>query len=180
MPAGCEVEFISVKGSVREGVLWFGELRSPAGRRATLLPGGDTLTDEKPAEVAVTAPLAYLYEPDGAVIRAHLVEQLGQRLDATKIDPDIAYLTADHKRSTPYARCYALDDYLPFNLKRLRGYLRQHNVGRITVKKRGSPLDPDELRQRLRLAGEEHRVIFLTRVKGEPAVLIGRAVSIGP
>ena len=42
----------------------------------------------------MAAPRAYLYEPDGAVIRAHLVARLATRIDATLIDPQIAYLTA--------------------------------------------------------------------------------------
>ncbi len=174
LPQGAEIEFISVKGEVREGVLWYGDLHSGVSRRATLLPEGNTLTDEPVTPIPVTEPKEYLYEPDGAVIRAHLVEQLAQRLEATKIDEDIAYLTAGSHQPTPFARCYTIEDVLPFQLKRLRGYLREHSVGRLTIKKRGSPLDPDVLRKQLRLKGEEERVIFLTHVKGKPTVLIGR------
>jgi hypothetical protein len=175
IPAGVEIEFISVKGEVREGVLWYGDLRTGAGRRATLLPAGATLTDETvDPPIAISEPREYLFEPDGAVIRAHLVEQLANRLDATKIDDDIAYLTAGQGQETPFARCYTLEDAMPFQLKRLRQYLRERNVGRLTIKKRGSPLDPDTLRKQLRLQGDEERVIFLTHVKGEASVLVGR------
>ncbi|MDX1616472.1 MAG: methyltransferase domain-containing protein [Candidatus Promineifilaceae bacterium] len=173
LPPQAEVEFISYEGEVREGVLWFGDLRGNAGRRATLLPGGHSLTDDAPATVPLTPPRRYLYEPDGAVIRAHLVEQLGARLGAAKLDESIAYLTADTARSTPFARCFELYDAFPFQLKRLRHYLRQRNVGQVTIKKRGSPLDPDHLRRQLRLQGEERRIIFLTQVVGQPTVLIG-------
>lgn len=174
IPADAEVEFISVKGEVREGVLWSGDLRSGAGRRATLLPEGHTLTDEAVDEIAVTQPASYLYEPDGAIIRAHLVEQLAGRIQATKIDPTIAYLTSDKRQETPFARCYQIEDWLPFQLKELRRYLRERNIGRVVIKKRGSPLDPDILRRRLRLTGSEQCVVFLTQVNGEPTVLIGQ------
>jgi hypothetical protein len=174
LPADIEVEFISVHGQVREGVLWFGDLRSAAGRRATLLPEGYSLTDEVVGEIAVSEPAGYLYEPDGAVIRAHLVEQLAHQLQASKIDPVIAYLTSDGRRETPFARCYRIDDWLPFQLKELRRYLRQRNIGQVVIKKRGSPIDPDMLRRRLRLAGSEQCVVFLTQVKGEPMVLVGQ------
>ena len=173
LPAETEVEFISVSGEVREAVLWFGALRTPVGRRATLLPGGATITDEEVGEIAVTRPGEYLYEPDGAVIRAHLVEQLAQKLGASKIEPRIAYLTADQPRLTPFARCYIIEDVFPFQLKRLRHYLRERGIGRVTIKKRGSPLDPDILRRQLRLRGDGHRILFLTKVKEEPTVLIG-------
>jgi hypothetical protein len=174
LPAGAEVEFISLDGQVREALLWFGDLRSAANRRATLLPGQHSLTDDQPGEIETGPPQAYLYEPDGAVIRAHLVQQLGHRLQASKIDDEIAYLTASRAQATPFARCYALDDYFPFQLKRLRAYLRDRGIGSVTVKKRGSPLDPDSLRRRLKLSGDGHCIIFLTQVQGQPAVLIGR------
>ncbi|MFQ5399149.1 MAG: class I SAM-dependent methyltransferase [Anaerolineae bacterium] len=179
LPDDTEIEFISVKGEVKEGVLWFGELRTGVNRRATLLPGEHTLSDEegKGKPIPATSPRSFLYEPDKAVIRAHLVEQLAARLNATKIDVEIAYLTAGMAQQTPFARCYAIEATFPFQLKRLRHYLREHRIGRITIKKRGSPLDPDELRRRLRLRGEGHRFVFLTHVLGEAAVLIGQAVS---
>jgi hypothetical protein len=57
-------------------------------------------------------------------------------------------------------------------LKRLREWLRARGVGRVTVKKRGSPLEPEELQRQLRLRGEESRILFLTNVSGKPYVLI--------
>jgi SAM-dependent methyltransferase len=174
IPADAEVEFISVNGEVKEGVLWFGSLASGIARRATLLPGGHTLKNQTHTEIPLSDPLAYLYEPDGAVIRAHLVQELGHQLGAYKIDQDIAYLTSAKKQDTPFARCFQIDAAFPFQLKRLRTYLRQHNIGKVTIKKRGSPLEPDWLQSQLRLKGEEHRILFLTQTKEKAAVLIGQ------
>lgn len=172
LPPEAEAEFVSLRGEVKEAVLWYGDLRSGAGRRATLLPGGETLTSLEAGDETVAAPRAYLYEPDGAIIRAHLVGQLAARLNATLIDPEIAYLSGDASLESSLARSYRLEDYFPFALKRLRRYLRERGVGSVTIKKRGSPLDPDVLRQALRLQGEAHRTIFLTRVMGRPTVLV--------
>lgn len=174
LPPGAEVEFVSVSGEVREGVLWFGALQRGSARRATLLPGGQTVTSaEVPVDVPVTAPGRYLYEPDGALIRAHLVEAVAERLGATKIDAEIAYLTADALQDTALARAFELEAALPFRLKTLRRYLQERAVGSVTIKKRGSPLDVETLRGQLRLKGPAERTLFLTRVRGEPTVLIG-------
>jgi SAM-dependent methyltransferase len=177
IPATAEAEFISLGGEVKECVLWYGELHSGAKRRATLLPGSHTLTDAGlPASpTPIGPPKAYLYEPDGAVIRAHLVEAVAAQLGASKLDQEIAYLTADHAQATPFARSYPIEAFFPFQLKRLRHYLHEHNVGQVTIKKRGSPLDPDHLQQQLRLVGpkENHRILFLTHIRGEAAVVIG-------
>lgn len=177
LPGDAEVEFISVRGEVKETILWFGQLQTGVRRRATLLPGEHTLTDQDKTEpVNITTPKAYLYEPNGAVIRAHLVETLALRLNATKLDTDIAYLTANAALDTPFAHCFAIEAYFPFQLKRLRHYLSQHQIGQVTIKKRGSPLDPDKLRQQLRLQKSHSAqcTIFLTHVKGEATVLIGQ------
>ncbi|HIP72115.1 MAG TPA: class I SAM-dependent methyltransferase, partial [Anaerolineae bacterium] len=121
IPPDAEIEFISLHGEVKEGVLWYDGFRAGAARQATLLPGSHTLTsNDLPGEdTAVTPPKAYLYEPDGAVIRAHLVQALARQLDATLLDPEIAYLTSDTVQETPFARCFRLEDVLPFQLKRL-------------------------------------------------------------
>lgn len=177
LPDDAEVEFISVNGEVKEGVLWYGRFQTTQ-RRATLLPDNTTLTtDDLPSEpVPITQPKAYLYEPDGAVIRAHLVEALAPQLQASKLSDDIAYLTSDTAVETPFARCFAIQDHFPFQLKQLRHYLREHSIGQVVIKKRGSPLEPAQLMQQLRLKGngDESCIIFLTQIQGEAAVLIGQ------
>jgi SAM-dependent methyltransferase len=176
-----EIEFISERGELKECALWFGPLRT-AGRRATLLAGGPdgvnthTLLADPAARTALSPPLAYLYEPDPAVLRAGLVTTLAAQLDARQLDADIAYLTADQLQPTPFARAYALEEALPFQLKRLRERLRARRVGRVTVKKRGSPLEPEALIHQLRLEGPEERVVVLTQVSGKAWALIGRRV----
>ena len=177
LPHNAEVEFISVNGEVKEAVLWYGRLQSGVQRRATLLPSNSTLTtDDAVDEIAITQPKQYLLEPDGAVIRAHLVETLATQINATKIDNDIAYLTANEAITTPYARCFAVEDTFPFQLKRLRKYLHERKIGQVTIKKRGSALEPDKLRQQLRLKKSDTGkcVLFLTFVRGETAVIIGQ------
>lgn len=180
IPDECEVEFVSLQGEVKEGVFWFGELRTDARRRATLLPQGVTIGDtamDSALAIPVTEPQAYLYEPDGAVIRAHLVQTLAQQLKATLIDETIAYLTADRAVDTPFARCFAIEEVMPFQLKQLRHRLRERGIGRVTVKKRGSPIAPEELQRQLGLKGNGEAIVFLTRVHSEPYALIGHEVT---
>jgi SAM-dependent methyltransferase len=167
-----EVEFISLQGELKEAVLWFGPFKTTR-RRATVLPGPYSMEETISEPLPVEAPKAYLYEPDSSILRAGLVAALGARLGAAQLDPDIAYLTADHQVSTPFARAWAVRDWFPFTLKRLRTYLRERGIGRVTIKKRGSPLEPERLQRDLRLEGEEQAVIFLTHLRGRPIVVIG-------
>ena len=66
---------------------------------------------------------------------------------------------------------------LPFSLKRLRALLRSRGVGQVVVKKRGSAVEPEQLRRQLRLEGPESAVVVLTRVAGAPTALLARAAS---
>ncbi len=168
----CEVEFVSFEGELREAVLWYGPLRT-ALRRATVLPADLTMTEMESESDAITPPRAVLYEPDPSLLRAGLVRQLAARLGAARIDPEIAYLTADTLLPTPWARAYRIEEAMPFGLKRLRQWLRARGVGSVTVKKRGSPVEPAALERQLKLRGAESRIIFLTKVGGKPYVLIG-------
>ena len=167
-----ELEFISLRGELKEAVLWFGPLKS-ADWRATILPGPHTMVgDDAHEPLGLSEPLEFLYEPDPAIIRAGLITELGDRLGACQLDPDIAYLNAGHLTQSPFARVWKIENWLPFHVKRLREYLRKRNVGNITVKKRGSPIQPEELIHMMHLRGDEQRVIFLTHLTGDPIVIV--------
>ncbi|KUJ70155.1 methyltransferase [Streptomyces albus subsp. albus] len=172
IPDDAEAEWISDGGDVKEAVLWFGT--EPGARRATLLPAGATLTGRGLPDPRVRPVGRYLYEPDGAVIRAHLVAEVAEELAGGLIDATIAYVTADELTPTPYATAYEITDVLPFNVKRLKALLREREVGVLTVKKRGSAVEPEELRRKLKLAGPHSCTVFLTRVAGAPSMLLGR------
>ncbi|OLE29065.1 MAG: methyltransferase [Actinobacteria bacterium 13_1_20CM_3_71_11] len=171
VPPGAEAEWVSVDGEVVEAAFWCGPLASTP-RRATLLPSGATLTGTGTARAPVGSVRRYLYEPDGAVIRAHLVAEFASTVDGVLADADIAYVYASEKRVTPFAKCYEVLDVLPFSVKRLRAVLRSRDVGRLTVKKRGSAIEPDGLRRALRLSGTGEATVVLTRVAGGHVALL--------
>lgn len=177
IPPAAQVEFISERGAMKEALLRFGPLRSEAARVATLLPGPNHLTDEViPAPPAISEPLAWLYEPDSAVIRATLVHQLAAELSASQLDPTIAYLTAGEPRPTPFARRWRVARHGPFHLKTLNSWLRELQPGEIIVKKRGSAIDPDDFRRRLQTTpGGPPLTVFLTRVRGKPWMICAQS-----
>lgn len=179
VPAGAEAEWVSWSGDVKEAALWLGELAGDGtgGRRATLLPSGATITAYPGlAAPPVTEVRRYLYEPDGAVIRAHLVGEVVALVDGALIDPAIAYITADRLVPTPYARAYEITDVLPFSMKRLRAVLRERRAGTVTIKKRGSAVDIERLRAQLRPSGDEEATVILTRIGDRPYAFLADPV----
>ena len=176
VPTDVEAEWVSDHGDLVEACLWGAPLAS-ARRRATVLPSGETLTDaDDQGEAAVGAPGRYLYEPDDAVIRAHLVTAVATHTAGWLLDRHIAYVGSDRLVETPFATAYEVVDELPYREKQLRAALRERNVGALTVKKRGVDIVPDHLVARLKLRGEEPATIVMTRVDGAGrAYLVRRA-----
>ncbi|GAA1633354.1 THUMP-like domain-containing protein [Georgenia ruanii] len=186
LPADAHARWVSVDGDVVEAGLWFGAVAPEGpGRSAVLLTGGraDVLAEREDAAGAhapdapartgeVRAPGGVLYEPDGAVIRAGLVARVGELLGAGLLSEGIAYLTGDRLVATPFATAYRVLDHFPFALKPLRAYLRARDVGALTIKKRGTAVEPEQLRRQLALKGSRPATIVLTRLGGRHSVLV--------
>lgn len=188
IPVDARAEWVSVGGDVVETGLWFGDLAPEGpGRTALLLAvdGVHVLAERgdpsAPVTPAPTGPLgAYLYEPDGSVLRAGVVHRVAEETGTHLIDASIAFLTGDHLRPTPWSTAFRVLDAMPFSLKRLRAYLRERDVGTLEIKKRGSALDPARLRGQLSLRGRASATIVLTRVAGEQRVLVVERVGDRP
>jgi hypothetical protein len=102
------------------------------------------------------------------------VQHLAALLGAAQIDPTIAYLTSQQPVDTPLARRWAVLRHGPFHLKTLNHWLRELDAGAVVVKKRGSAIDPDAFRRRLKITpGGLAVTVFLTRVQGRPWMVVG-------
>jgi len=175
VPAGVEAEWVSDHGEVKEAALWSGRLATTA-RRATVIGHGGlaTITDEDDPGGEVVPVGRFLYEPDGAVIRAGLVTAVAAGVEGGLVDEHIAYVTSSRPFTTPFARGYEVLEELPYREKALKAALRERGIGRLTIKKRGVDVVPEQLRKRLALAGDDEATIVLTRVAGHGTALLVR------
>jgi SAM-dependent methyltransferase len=171
VPPGWEVELLADRRELKEAVLWSPALATTA-RRATVFPGPSTLVTRPGPPVRCAQPGAFLLDPSPAVTRAGLVEELARDLRAWKLDPRIAFLSADEPLATPFGRLLRVDASLPWSLKALRQVLRERGVGTVEVRKRGSAVDVADLTARLRLRGHDRAVVVLTRVADRPWALV--------
>ena len=174
LPDDVEVELVSLRGEVKEAVLWSGALRTGRRRSAVLLPAGDVLRDDPVPLPAVRPPGAWLLEPDGAVVRAHLVGQVAAAVGGWLVDETIAYVSADEPVATPFGKWYEVLEVLPFGLKALRTRLRTYDAGPLVVKKRGTAVEPDVLRKQLGLTGSREVTVVLTRAAGRQIAMVVR------
>jgi SAM-dependent methyltransferase len=176
VPAGWEAEFVATGRALKEALLW-----SPAfattRRRATILPSGATLVASPGEPVPVGDPGEYLLDPNPAVTRAGLVQELGRELCAWQLDPMTAFLALDRVVSTPFARTLRVVESLPWNERDAARRLRELGVGSVDIRRRGLAGDVELIRRRLRLRGDRGAIIVLTRRADRPWGLICEAVA---
>jgi len=185
IPDGWEAEFIADGRDLKEAVLWSPALATaPAagfgGRRRALVLSGSVahaLVACPGDPVPVTEPREYLLDPNPAVTRSGLVEDLARSLgagdsDVAKIDPQIAFLTLDREVQTPFARTLRVLDSAPWNEKRFARRLRELGIGAADIRRRGLAGDVDQIHRRLKLAGPHRATLVITRVNDKPWGLI--------
>ncbi|MFN2318788.1 MAG: class I SAM-dependent methyltransferase [Dermatophilaceae bacterium] len=183
-PPGTEAQWVSFDGDLLECVVWFGPLARRRGRTALVLSSSgppaqvdEAMAGEVPSSTPRLADLGpWLYEPDRAVTRAGLLGAVTARTGGLELEPGLGYVSADRHTELPFARRFVVHEAMPFNVKSLRAWLRTRGITGVTIKKRGIRLDEDRLRRDLRIgrkAGDgEQATIVLTRVSGQPAVLV--------
>lgn len=191
IPDTAEAQWVSLHGSVVEAALWFNLAQRSDVRRAALIinaHGATELTSPTDFGMSPQVPVTgiegatgYLYEPDGAVIRAGLVTDLmvehfmdndpTHTSAGRQLDEHIAYFCSDVYQETAFATGYRILEVLPYKIKTLRRYIKEHNVTRLDIKKRGVDVSPEELRRTLmqglntkKPASGEHLTLVLTRV----------------
>jgi hypothetical protein len=185
LPAGAEAQWTSWEGEVVECAVWWGPLVRTRGRTAAVLrrSGAGVTVSEADGEGSAPALLnladlgSWLYEPDRAVLRAGLVSALTAATGGAELDAGVGYVGSSTCVDVPYAKRYAVVEAMPFNVKALRGWLRDHGIDRLTVKKRGVSVDADLLRRQLRLPpkGTSEATVVLTRVRSNQVALVVRA-----
>ena len=134
-------------------------------------PGGQATLLAAPGDpVPLRAPGEYLLDPNPAVTRAGLVKDLARTLgrDAAKIDAQIAFLTLDWPARTPFARTLRVLESAPWNEKQFARRLRDLGIGAIDIRRRGLAGDVDQIRRRLKLAGQDRATLVITRVGDKP------------
>jgi hypothetical protein len=181
IPDEAEAQWISVDREVVELGLWFGAVARPGIRRSALVigqQGTSELSATEDSEDVDVGPIGeYLFEPDGAVIRARLIGDLARRLDARMLSSGIAYLTGDAAADSPFASCFRVDAVLPYDERTIRKELAARGVGTLEIKKRGVDVDPAALRRKLALKGAASATLFVTRIAGKHSALLAERVT---
>ncbi len=168
IPPEAEAQWVSVDREVVELGVWFGAVAREGIRRAALVVGPHGTSEMTAADDSEDAPTGnlgeFVYEPDGAVIRARLIGDLARTLGGRMLDPSIAYITTDTPMPTDFAVGFRVVEDFPLDKRTLKRELAARNIGTLEIKKRGVDVDPATFRAGLGLKGDSSATLILTRI----------------
>lgn len=174
-------EWLSRGGELVEVALWTGVLAGEtAPRVATRLEASGVVHEYAgtPQEVPALAPeaaagVAWISDPDPALLRAGLLGTLAADLDLASLGPRLAYLGGGERPRSPFLRSWRVLGSAPLDRKRVRALLAEHDIGPVSVRKRGHPDPPEALERRLRGQGSRRGELVIARLeRGHRAYLV--------
>jgi hypothetical protein len=177
---GGRIEFLSEARECKEACIWFGTVQGAAEDRpaaAVLLSPERRLVlepAEDPSDPSAGPLGAYLFDPDPAVLRAGALGTLANQLEAHRVGAADAYLTGDTLPEFPLraaVSAYRIVEAQPYRPKQVGAALRTRGIGRLILKKRHFPKEPDAVARELQLkggAGEGILVLVRTTATSRP------------
>ena len=181
IPEWVEAQWVSHQGTVVEMLLWSGVVKREGVTRSALVisrSGSAEMVASADSPDADVGDLhGYLYEPDGAIIRARLIGDLARSFDATMIDASIAYVSSAMAHQSPLMQGFQVIEQVPYSLKNVKALIAGANLSSLEIKKRGIDVDPARLRKTLPLSGSGTATLILTRVKGHKTALLAKRLG---
>lgn len=116
----------------------------------------------------------YIAEPAPVLIRSRLFSDAALAHDpsAHLISEGIAYVSSDKPFPAPAFTSYEILAHAEIATGAVRSMLKEHDIGKITLKLRGVKLDPDAETKRLKPKGKNSAILFYTRAYGEKIAIL--------
>lgn len=165
----CEREWLGSRGECRQQVLWFGDLATRPGQHVATVVVSQGESHSFAGRPAVPLSIAsevgaFVYEPDATILAADLAGEFADLHQLAAITAGGGYLTGDRELDHPLAARFRVRDVLPFDVKKLKAYCREHHLGQLEIKKRGVDLQPHFLRRQIMSSGSNAAVILISHV----------------
>lgn len=182
-PADAEIAYLGSKSDCRECLVLFGELAKRPGKIRAVAVDEENCprewTSSEVRELPVETLGKFIAEPIPVLVRSHLFSEIAIESSpgAGLISPGIAYVTSAAPLDPSAFRNYEILGSAPISTGKVKGLLKAHDVGKITLKKRGVEIVPEAEIKRLSPKGSKEAVLFYTRVKGEKTAILAVPVK---
>ena len=118
------------------------------------------------AEISLSDPLQYLYEPNAAIFKAHQYDAQANKYGLFKLHPNTHLYTSSEHHSQYEGRLYQIENILPFEAKSFS------KGAAFNIKTRNFPLSPAEVAKKLKIKEGGDEFLFCVRTKDEKLRLI--------
>ena len=173
-------QWTSLGHELKEVCLWTGVLARDIEREVVAL-GRDGGESARELEPQTAAPLtgqkaraaAWIADPDPGLLRSECLGAVAREAGLQPLEPGGSYLalvanSPDAARPLPHPllRLYRVLDRAPLDRRTVRAMLARHEIGPLTVKKRGTSEDADSLARRLKGPGTRHGLLIVAGLEG--------------
>ena len=187
----CQLIWIQSRNECRQQLALFAKNRIAVNTRTAVAVDGRGIpkwefsipNDQmvEPGDVAFNGTAGqFLYEPMPGILAAQMAPSWGAVHNLKYIHSSVAYFTSDKAMDLPGGTCYEVLQDLPFNLKQIRQYIKQHDIGRLEIKKRGINDTPEKIRKLLKPKGEHEATLIIAgnpRTKNQTRVYVAQRVK---
>lgn len=187
IPLDAEIIYLGSKQDCRECLILLGELvQNPGKIRTVILTKNDTFEFistskrpdfEKEQNLEEGTLKNYLAEPCPLFVRSRIFTQFAREWNATILSKGIAYLSCDEPIHHIGFSSFEILDSVPLGTSAVKAMLKKHGIGKLTLKKRGVEIIPEEEIKRLKPKGKNEGVLFYTRIAGEKTALLTKRIS---
>ena len=176
LPEEPEIEIISENNNCKVAMLWFGEFKT-ANRRATGFKKDEffSFTDVADSVADFSEVKKYLYEPNKAISKAHLIDEVANKFLLSKIDYNLSFLTSDelvNEDDSNIFRKFEVLHFDKFSLKQFQSFLKNQKIERAEIIVKHFKMTADEIRKRLKIKEGGESVIILTTLQNQEKVFI--------
>jgi THUMP domain-like len=121
-------------------------------------------------------PRRFVYDCHPVLHAAQLQSLWAESVGAQPLGTSQGYFTSDLAVNSAWAQRFEVVDVLPWDQRRVKRWLREHQIGEVEVKKRLLQLDANEHQRQLRGAGDAKITLLITRLGERVRAVIARRV----
>jgi SAM-dependent methyltransferase len=118
----------------------------------------------------------FILEPYPVLVRSHLFLSEAKKYGFWQIDRTLAYVSCENllQKHSGFT-AYNVVEQSSLSTSNVKAMLKKHDIGKITLKKRGVEVVPETEIRRLAPKGEKEGVLFYTRILGEKRAILAEA-----
>lgn len=174
-----DMMYLGNNNDCRETLMLCGSLANNFIRATNLIDEWKCEKDElKNIKLEVKEIGKYILEPIPVLVRSHLFLSEARKYNLWQIDSTLAYLSSDSDFVPSGFTSYKI--IAQSSLSNVKSMLKKHDIGKITLKKRGVNIVPEDEIRRLAPKGSREAILFYTRILGQKRAILAEKISTLP